>query len=527
MNPSLTERGRWVLLCGVLFLMVGAVLSQPLMLYLGQLQIALLALSFLLVVPGALALDRRRVRLVWAGPGEEGAPLVMVAGEGVEASLRLVNMGALPLHALDARPYMADGLTGEAIKPVSLLGARREVRRTWQLKAERSGRWMLHGFDVWVQDPLGMVQTHDYLPCMQAVEVYPRAVRRMRALPEGAGAPQAAAGAHTSPMPGVGTHLRELREYEPGDPLRHIAWKASVRRGKLVTRSFDQESAQSVYILLDISSSMRGGRPVGHKLEHALELVTSLAQDVLRRRDAVGLMTFDEKLYGHITPSSAPSQLSRLVRHLVSLQSVIDPELTELDDDELEAMLVEYLLIQERLDFRKGDEVEQATGINHKLLSRWIHSVYPETRARWHSDTLREGVVTTQSSRTRRFAQLRGLRVPYRSEARLGMKERGLAEALERLCQAPGRHTIVIISDLCSIMNLDLLTRAVKLARLRGHSLRCVMPFTPAFFEEAADASDKARVLRELFTSAEREERMRIVQRLRALGVAVELTSPS
>jgi uncharacterized protein (DUF58 family) len=272
---------------------------------------------------------------------------------------------------------------------------------------------------------------------------------------------------------------------------------------------------------------MRGGRPVGHKLEHALELVTSLAQDVLRRRDAVGLMTFDEKLYGHITPSSAPSQLSRLVRHLVSLQSVIDPELTELDDDELEAMLVEYLLIQERLDFRKGDEVEQATGINHKLLARWIHSVYPETRARWHSDALREGVITTQSSRTRRFAQLRGLRVPYRSEARLGMKERGLAEALERLCQAPGRHTIVIISDLCSIMNLDLLTRAVKLARLRGHSLRCVMPFTPAFFEEAADASDKARVLRELFTSAEREERMRIVQRLRALGVAVEFTSPS
>jgi uncharacterized protein (DUF58 family) len=251
-----------------------------------------------------------------------------------------------------------------------------------------------------------------------------------------------------------------------------------------------------------------------------------LVQEVLRRRDAAGLMTFDEKLYGHITPSSSPAQLARIVRHLVGLQSVLDPELTELDDDELEGMLVEYLLIQERLDFRKGEEVEQATGINHKLLARWVHSVYPEARKRWHSDTLREGVVHPQSTRIRRFAQLRGLRIPYRSEARLGMKERGLAEALERLCQAPGRHTIVIVSDLCSIMNLDLLTRAIKLAQLRGHTLRCVMPFTPAFYEDASGAgSDKARVLRELFTSAEREERTRIIQRLRALGVPVEVTT--
>jgi uncharacterized protein (DUF58 family) len=526
MNPSLTERGRWVLWSGLLCLIVGVLLSDSLILYLGQLEIVLLATSFLLVVPGALALDRRCVKLEWAGPEAAGRPLVMVSGDEVVASLKLVNMGVLPLHALDARPYVADGLSGEPIKPVPLLGAQRALTREFKLAALRAGRWMLHGFDVWVQDPLGMVQTHDYLPCMQAVEVYPRAVRRGRGLPDGVGSPMAAAGAHTSRVPGVGTQLRELRGYEPGDPLRHIAWKASVRRGKLITRSFDQESAQSVYVLLDISSSMRGGRPVGSKFEYALELVVGLFQEVMRRRDAVGLMTFDEKLYGHIPPSSSPAHQARLVRHLVGLQSVLDPELTELDDDELEALLVDYLLIQERLDFRKGDEVEQATGINHKLLARWVHSVYPDTRARWHSDTLREGVVQPQSTRMRRFAQLRGLRIPYRSEARLGMKERGLAEALERLCQAPGRHTVVIVSDLCSIMNLELLTRAIKLAQLRGHTIRCVMPFTPAFFEDAAVQGDKGRVLRELFTSAEREERQRIVQRLRALGVPVELSEP-
>ena len=110
----------------------------------------------------------------------------------------------------------------------------------------------------------------------------------------------------------------------------------------------------SVYMLLDISCSMRGGQNPGQKMEHGIEAISSMTERLLRRRDSVGLMTFDEKLYGHIPPSSSPQQERRIIHHLVGLHSIVDPDLTEFDEGEVESLVADYLLIQDRLDFHKG-----------------------------------------------------------------------------------------------------------------------------------------------------------------------------
>ena len=95
------------------------------------------------------------------------------------------------------------------------------------------------------------------------------------------------------------------------------------------------------------------------------------------------------------------------------------------------------------------------------------------------------------------------------------------------VARAPDRIDLMdIVKRATGILGVRARERGITLAQLRGHTLRCIMPFTPAFYEDASGATgDKARVLRELFTSAEREERTRIIQRLRALGVPVEVTT--
>ena len=68
--------------------------------------------------------------------------------------------------------------------------------------------------------------------------------------------------------------------------------------------------------------------------------------------------------------------MRRLLHHLVGLNSIVDPDLTEFDEDEAEALVADYLLVQERLDFRKGDGVDEVSGVNRKLLQRWLASVF-------------------------------------------------------------------------------------------------------------------------------------------------------
>ncbi len=525
MSPYLTARGRWLLLSGSIFLFVGALLSRPLIIFMGEIQVALVALGFLLLVPSAVAVDRRRVRIE-IDPDAEDTPVSNLTGDPISLDVRVVNESGVTLHALRAQPFGAETLECEPLDEIQALPRRSATRSAFVATARLSGRRASHGFDVRISDPLGLIESKDYLPCAHPMEFIPRVALPRRA-PRSRALVRPEGGRHAVRRLGVGTEVRELRDHHPGDPLRHVAWKATVRRGKLIARNFEHEASRRAYVLLDISCSMRGGSPAGLKLEHGFEEVLAFARGALEGRDSVGLITFDEKVYGHVLPSASPGQLRHITQHLTGLSAVVDPELTEFDDDEVDALLTDYLLIQERLDFKKGDEVDPHTGVNTKLLRRWLSSVEKDNIARFDSRALREGVVDPETSLSRRFAQLRGLGLPYRVEARLGMKERGLVDALERVvATSKGRHEILVVTDLCGVMNVDLLTRGIRLAMLKGNTLRFLVPFTPAFYEPRMDSTKHYRVLKELFTSAERDERSLIVGELRKLGVRVEMTRP-
>ena len=56
---------------------------------------------------------------------------------------------------------------------------------------------------------------------------------------------------------GLGREFESLREYRPGDDLRDLCWTASARRGELITRQYQAERSQSVWIVLDTGRLMR------------------------------------------------------------------------------------------------------------------------------------------------------------------------------------------------------------------------------------------------------------------------------
>ena len=77
-----------MLLSGALFILLGAIVSEPMILYLGQIQIGLLGIAFMLLVPGALALDRRKVSFEIIDP-EEDDKSVHVVGDRVHREVRV------------------------------------------------------------------------------------------------------------------------------------------------------------------------------------------------------------------------------------------------------------------------------------------------------------------------------------------------------------------------------------------------------------------------------------------------------
>ena len=81
---------------------------------------------------------------------------------------------------------------------------------------------------------------------------------------------------------GVGTDFRDLREYEPGDDVRHIDWNVTARMDTPFVRQYTEDRELTAWLLLDRSPSMGFG-PIDRPKELVLcELATTFARLLTR-----------------------------------------------------------------------------------------------------------------------------------------------------------------------------------------------------------------------------------------------------
>ncbi len=121
---------------------------------------------------------------------------------------------------------------------------------------------------------------------------------------------------------GSGTDFDQLRDYRPGDPVRHIDWKATLKHGRPITRSFRDDRDQSVMFLLDCGRRMRAddtqsGIGATH-FDQSLDALMLLAFVALSRGDAVGAMTFGTAAGGEkrFAPRKGRQTLNALMAEL-------------------------------------------------------------------------------------------------------------------------------------------------------------------------------------------------------------------
>jgi uncharacterized protein (DUF58 family) len=136
------------------------------------------------------------------------------------------------------------------------------------------------------------------------------------------------AGLHRSPRKGFSVEFADFRPYMPGDDLRYIDWKIAARSDRWVVKQYEEETNLRATIVLDVSRSMawsgaqlRAVRPSGGpdlltKLAYAERLAAALALLLLRQRDAVGLVRFDDRVRSAIPPRARSGQWRRIVAAL-------------------------------------------------------------------------------------------------------------------------------------------------------------------------------------------------------------------
>ena len=126
------------------------------------------------------------------------------------------------------------------------------------------------------------------------------------------------AGLHRSPKKGFSVEFAEHRAYQPGDDLRFMDWKVAARADKWLIKQYEEETNVRATVVVDVSRSMDWkSRPnLLTKLAYADRLAAALTLLLIRQRDSVGLIRFDDQLRSVVPPKSRSVQWKRILTAL-------------------------------------------------------------------------------------------------------------------------------------------------------------------------------------------------------------------
>jgi len=283
-----------------------------------------------------LSADVVLIVLIWldatlaqpVGVTREPLPALSVGHNG-EVSYRWTNPSRrrARLRVREVRPEILGGSQQPRALAIPPFSATRE---TVSVVPRRRGRERTNagGFVVDSMGPLGLGRHRMRLPLPWEVVVYPPLVSvRLRASVAEA-LRRRDAGMKAVRQLGEGRLFESLREWGPGDDLRHIDWKATARRGKVITRQYEAERRQQVLLVLDTGRLMTADVAAGvARLDFAVQAALELAYAAAQHDDNVGIMTFADGVQHFVAPERGRTG----VRRVLDVLAEVEPKLVEPD----------------------------------------------------------------------------------------------------------------------------------------------------------------------------------------------------
>ena len=205
----------------------------------------------------------------------------------VSASLAQGRHADVMLHIRKRRGFLPFGILIWDLHPDSMEGGvfpavlNRKLFRTpehgepvvfeYSLLPRERGRWFFRGTELLLSSPCRFWRFKAFHPCESSGRTYPdfskikaSAATDLRGVLE-------RTGVKNIRMRGQGLEFRSLRDYQEGDSIRAVDWRATSRRQKVIIREYQEEQDQQVLFLLDSGYRLHRLEPAPYGVPKAAE----------------------------------------------------------------------------------------------------------------------------------------------------------------------------------------------------------------------------------------------------------------
>lgn len=211
-------------------------------------------------------------------------------------------------------------------------------RLTWPCTPLKRGNYKLDVAFVEGESPLGFWAARKPVRLQSEIRVYPNLLKDRKNL-AALFLNRGQFGLHVQRQIGKGRDFEKLREYVPGDGYDEIHWKATARRGKPITKVFQIEKTQEVYVILD-ASRLSARKPdengdSNSALERFVTAALVLGMTAEQQGDLFGLLTFADKVEKFVRARNGQSHYNTCRDALYTLE----PKMVSPDFDELSTFI--------------------------------------------------------------------------------------------------------------------------------------------------------------------------------------------
>jgi len=197
------------------------------------------------------------------------------------------------------------------------------------------GRYAMNSAFVETASPLGFWAARKAVSVRSEIRVYPNLIAERRNL-AALFLNRGAFGMHAQRQVGKGRDFEKLREYVPGDGYEDIHWKATARRRRPITKVFQIEKTQEVYIVLDTSrltarKPEESGEAGNSVLERFVTSALILGMAAEQQGDLFGLITFSDKVERFVRAKNGQAHYNACRDALYTLKpKIVTPDFDEL-----------------------------------------------------------------------------------------------------------------------------------------------------------------------------------------------------
>jgi uncharacterized protein (DUF58 family) len=256
--------------------------------------------------------EQLEVRRIWREP--------LGLAQKMDATIEVRNSSRTSISAVmhDEAPesFCRELPTGELAVPAG-------ASATVQYSIEPRSRGNATFGDVWLRyrSPLCLAERWARARLGQSVRIYPNLGEAQRMRIFLIRSRQIELEKRLKRQRGKGREFESLRDFRAGDEFRDISWSATARRGKLVTKVYQIERSQTLWLVLDAGRLLRARVGQLTKLDYSVNAALSLAQVAFHSGDRVALLAYGRKPQQRVGPGKGVPHLRVLLESFAQVRA--------------------------------------------------------------------------------------------------------------------------------------------------------------------------------------------------------------